>query len=103
MNPLFGVLLKVDGHTDTLPMSAAHMNPPVHVDKLGDISTRFRKGQELKVRVMRGGTTCTNMSIDEEDMRYEESNEIAAKLKEMKELDDKKIVNELWEYGSWSE
>merc|ERR1719210_1545881 len=79
------------------------MNPPIHPDCLGEINTRFRKGQELKVRIMRGGTTCTDMSIDEEDMRYEESKEIVEKLKEMKAVDDKKIMDELWEQGHWSD
>eukprot|EP00429_Kryptoperidinium_foliaceum_P014657 CAMPEP_0176042648 /NCGR_PEP_ID=MMETSP0120_2-20121206/21162_1 /TAXON_ID=160619 /ORGANISM="Kryptoperidinium foliaceum, Strain CCMP 1326" /LENGTH=764 /DNA_ID=CAMNT_0017376057 /DNA_START=66 /DNA_END=2360 /DNA_ORIENTATION=- len=101
MNPMLGVMLKVDGHTDPLPMSAAHMSPPVTPDNLVEVGKRFRKGQELKVRVMRGGTTCTNMSIDEEDFRYAESQEIAEKLKAMKEHDEKTIwALDMWEWSA---
>jgi len=45
---------------------------------------------------------CTTLSIDEEDFRYSESQEIMEKLKAIKEEDDKKIMGELWESGDWS-
>jgi len=57
----------------------------------------------LKVRIMRDNKTCTDMSIDEEDMRYAESNEILEQLKEMKEFDDTKIMKELWDLAAWSD
>jgi len=102
MNPMFGVLLKVDGQSESMTMSAAHMSPPVSTENLGEISARYTKGQELKVRLMRDGKLCTDMSVDEEDFRYQESQAISEALEILKVEDKKKIYEELWEAGTWS-
>mmetsp|Transcript_32417 Transcript_32417/g.48552 ORF Transcript_32417/g.48552 Transcript_32417/m.48552 type:complete len:167 (+) Transcript_32417:3-503(+) len=77
------------------------MNPPVPIEKLPEIASRYTRGQELKVRIRRDGATITDMSIDEEDEYYEESTAIAAKVDELRKA-DQELSEALWTSGEHS-
>lgn len=102
MTPMFGVLLKVDGKSETVKMSAAYTSPPTHIDDLATLAEKYPKGAEIKVRIMRDGVLVTEMSVDDEDIHYEES---LALLKELEVLTkkDEKMIQVLYDTGTWSE
>merc|ERR1719210_2279152 len=80
------------------------MNPPIPATQLSTISDKYKKDKNIQVRVMRTksllteGDQVTDMSVEEEERRWVESVEIEKALKEMKDWDDKGIMDRLWNH-----
>jgi len=106
MNPLHGVMVKVEGQgadKGPFPLLAAHMDPPVALDDLNSIIAKYPKGADLKVRVLRNGENVTVMSVEKEEKRWKVVKMIAERLEELKK-EDKRVTDLLWENcGTWSD
>mmetsp|Transcript_6624 Transcript_6624/g.19468 ORF Transcript_6624/g.19468 Transcript_6624/m.19468 type:complete len:255 (-) Transcript_6624:205-969(-) len=101
MEPLHGVMVKIDGHTEVKEMSAAYMNPPVPVDELLSIDgdANYKKGNDIKVRIARCGQVTT-MTEEEEAAAQGTSQEILEALAELKKKDEQ-LMKDLWN-GGWT-
>eukprot|EP00425_Heterocapsa_triquetra_P041925 CAMPEP_0195077538 /NCGR_PEP_ID=MMETSP0448-20130528/19945_1 /TAXON_ID=66468 /ORGANISM="Heterocapsa triquestra, Strain CCMP 448" /LENGTH=249 /DNA_ID=CAMNT_0040110189 /DNA_START=1 /DNA_END=746 /DNA_ORIENTATION=+ len=100
MEPLYGVLVKVDGHTEPKELSAAHMSPPIPAEELMSIehNAKYRKGNDLKVRIMRNQSYVTDMTEEEEAAARGLSDEITKGLEDVKKKDEK-LMEQLWHGG----
>mmetsp|Transcript_72714 Transcript_72714/g.190618 ORF Transcript_72714/g.190618 Transcript_72714/m.190618 type:complete len:252 (-) Transcript_72714:311-1066(-) len=99
MEPLFGIVVKIDAHTELKEMSAAHLNPPVPVDDLTSLETdaKYRKGNDIKVRFTRCGQV-TAMTEAEEAAASGASQEILAALAGLRKKDEQ-LMEALWKGG----
>lgn len=101
MKPLHGVWVEVPGYETSMPLYAAHCDPPIGADDLGLLLRKFRINQKTKVRVLRDKTLC-QMSEEDEAENKEVSEGIMKQLESMKEEAER--MEEEWKknHGYWS-
>lgn len=103
MKPLHGCYVHVNG--ENVALSAAYMDPPLPIEDLHKLQRMLRVGQQLKVRVLRGGKRATQLSEEEEEALKEEIEEIQGQLDALMEeamrLEKEWKSNPSW--SKWSE